>query len=161
MAQNSLSELLNQYSILQTNAVKLIEKINEAVTSNTDTISVTLTDIDGTENTYTFPSFNYLKANLDRIDNTIKSLMGINSDTIVKMADGTYKRVFTVSLSNNINTIKGLEIPQYFTAKSNWFFENFLSPQLCVDFDISKYVNQTTKNIICKRIIVECDTPEK
>lgn len=161
MTQNSLSELLNQYSILQTNAVKLIEKINEAVTSNTDTISVTLTDIDGTENTYTFPSFNYLKANLDRIDNTIKSLMGINSDTIVKMADGTYKRVFTVSLSNNINTIKGLEIPQYFTAKSNWFFENFLSPQLCVDFDISKYVNQTTKNIICKRIIVECDTPEK
>lgn len=159
--QNSMSELLDKFILLQNNSLNIIQKINEAVVSDNESISFTLNDMKGNEHTYNFPSFGYLKDSLNRIDKTLQSLMGIgDGETIVQLADGSYKRVVTVDLATEPANILNLTVPSKFGTKSNWFFESFLSPLLHVSIDVSKYISQSTKRILCKRIIVVSDDIE-
>jgi hypothetical protein len=160
--QNSFSELIDKYILLQNNALSIIQKINEAVVSDNEEIVFTLKDMNNSDVTYQFPSFGFLKESLDRVDTTLKSLMGLeDGETIMKMADGTYRRIITAKLSKNPNDIVSLSVPKNFDFKPNWFFESFLSPSLHVNVDVSKYVSQISKKILCKRVILVTDSIEK
>jgi hypothetical protein len=160
--QNSFSELIDKFILLQNNALSIIQKINEAVISDNDNITFTLKDMNAAEVTYNFPSFGYLKENLDRIDSTLKSLMGIDGgETIMRMPDGTYKRVITAKLAKEPEDILSLTVPGNFGVKPNWFFESFLSPAMFITFDVSKYIEQSAKRIVCKRVITVCDNLDK
>ena len=66
---------------LEKNSLETVSKVSDAVTSQKDTVTLTLTDPSNPSNkiTYSIPSFGYLKSEIERLDNTIKTLSNIES----------------------------------------------------------------------------------
>ena len=160
--QNSFSELIENFITLQNNAFLVLQNISESVTSEADSVSFVLSDIDGkTELTYSIPTYSYLKKFIDRIDNTLTAMLGMNetNKAVVRNADGSFSTIYKMNLNKEPKKIVTLKAPGTFSTKPNWFFEDYLNPYLYVSFDVSDYVEQTDKRIMVKRIIVNANTP--
>ena len=159
---NSFSTILANFIRLQNNALTTLQQIQQATTSSNNTLDVTLTQTDGTTNTYTIPSFGYLKSSIDRIDKTIEKLMGFDgSDAYVRLPDGSFKRIYQSAFIKNPLPITTLTTPTKFVTESNWFFESLYTPALKVVFDVTPYIPQQESKVFVKRMILKLDTQEK
>ena len=91
---NSLSTLMSQFLKLETNALEIFNRLNEAITSNKKVVDVDLFDHNNNLVRVQIPSFGYLKNEINRLDTNIQNLAGIgDSDTNVRLSDGTYRKV--------------------------------------------------------------------
>ena len=77
--QNSISSLVAQFLRLQKNALEIINGLNEVATSTNETVSIEVLDDNGNPTTASIPSYGYMRAQIERIDNNIK--VWITSDT--------------------------------------------------------------------------------
>ena len=117
---------------------------------------------DGTTTTYTIPSFGYLKSSINRIDNTIQKLAGLDgSDAFIRLPDGSYKRIYQAAFIKNPKPVGALTTPSQFSAENNWFFESLYTPALKVKFDVTPFVPQQESKIFVKRMLLNLDTEEK
>jgi hypothetical protein len=157
---NSFSTVLAEFIRLQNNALEIIAKQSQAVTTDADVITVTTQNTDGTTSTYTIPSFSGIKSSIQRIDNTLTSLMGFDSDAYIRMPDGTFKRIIQTKTPVDPPRIGTVTVPSKFTAENNWFFENLMSPAMKVSFDVTKYIAQNESKIGVKRLILNASTQE-
>jgi hypothetical protein len=151
---NSFSTILAEFVRLQNNALEVIQKQSQAVTTQADVIQVTTTNTDGTTSVYTIPSFAGLQSSIQRIDSTLTTLMGFDSSAYVRMPDGSFKRIYQVKTPVDPTPIGTVTVPSKFLAENNWFFESMLSPAMKVSFDVSNYVPQEESKIGVKRLIV-------
>lgn len=159
---NSLSTLISQFLKLETNALEVFDKLNEAITSSKKTVDIDLFDQNNNLVRVQVPSFGYLKNELNRIDTNVKNLAGTgDSDTNVRLSDGTYRKVITSKLKTPANTITNVAVPTTFNSKSNWFFEEFMNPLLYVGIDVTGQIPIDTEKIIVKRYILTLDTEKK
>jgi len=160
--KNSLSTALSQFIRLNKNALEIFNRINEAVTSDKENITVDLFDDENNLKRVQLPSFGFLKGEITRLENDIKNLSGLgDSDTIVKLADGTHRRVITSKLKSPANDIESLSVPGTFEYKNNWFFEDFMNPLLYVTLDVSNQIPSDTEKVIIKKYLLELDTESK
>lgn len=160
--KNSFSGLLAQFMRLETNALTIVGKLSEAVTSSKDTVEFSLTSDDGINQIYQVPSFGALKANIDRIDKTIQGMAGLgDSNAKVRLPDGTYKTIYLSSIAKDPKPIGNVSTPTKFQTRSNWFFESFLNPLLYVEFDISAYVDPETERVRVLRLLCNTDNTDK
>lgn len=152
---NSISSVIKQLLEINVNSLKTFERINEAVTTDKQTIPLELLTSDGTQTVYV-PSFGYMRRELERLDQNIKALTDLGDSTSkIKLADGTYQRIYTGTLKSPANDITNLNRPSQFNIKSNYFFEDFLNPLLSVKFDVSNQINSETERVLIKRFIIE------
>jgi hypothetical protein len=160
--KNSLSTALSQFIRLNKNALEIFNRINEAVTSDKENITVDLFDDENNLKRIQLPSFGFLKSEVSRLENDIKNLSGLgDSDTIVKLADGTHRRVITSRLKSPAEDITSLNVPGTFEYKNNWFFEDFMNPLLYVSLDVSNQIPSDTEKVIIKKYLLELDTESK
>ena len=92
---NSISHLMEQFLELNTNSLETFERINEAITSDKQTVTINMYDGDTDElKTIQLPSFGYLKRELDRLDRNVSSITGLESSSAnLRLKDGTYRRI--------------------------------------------------------------------
>lgn len=163
--QNSFSDLIENFIILQNNAFLILQKISESTTdTKNDTLTFTLSDVDGdTEIEYTIPTYNYFRKAIERIDNTINSMLALEegSDASIRNADGTYSSVYKYSIRREPTAITQVTSPTRFSTKPNWFFEDYMNPYLKVTFDVSSFVKNESAKVKVKRIILNCNTREE
>lgn len=161
--QNSFSELIQNFIVLQNNAFLIMQKISESVTSDADSLSFELSDINGNAITYNLPSYKYMQSYMQRIDTTLQTMLGLNDtgESIVRNPDGTYSKIYQAKISKEPNIIETVNSPLYFRIKPNWFFENFLNPLLYITIDIANYVEQNAKLIRTRRIILTTEDTDK
>lgn len=162
--RNSLSTFLEQAIILEKNNLETYSKINDAVSSNEDSISLTLTNPkDGSTSKIQIPSFGYLKNSISRLEENMKSLAGIGTgiDSRVRLSDGSYRKIITTKLPSEAPTITRVNGVTDFNFKSNWFFEDMLNPLLYVTLDLSGQISVHTERIMVERYILNCDTARK
>ena len=162
---NSLSYFLEQALILEKNSLETVSKVSDAVTSQKDTVTITLTDPKNPSKTitYSIPSFGYLKAEIERLDNTLKTLSNIDSSTggRVQLSDGSYRKIVTSKLACEAPTITTTNNITNFNFKSNWLFEDMMNPYLYANVDLSNCVPTETERVLIQRYILNCTTEKQ
>tara|TARA_R110001592_G_scaffold62377_1_gene190840 strand:- start:5718 stop:9350 length:3633 start_codon:yes stop_codon:yes gene_type:complete len=159
---NSLNTILKQFLQLNTNSLEIFERINEAITSDLKTVDVDIFEQDGTLKKLTIPSFGYLKNEISRLDENVKALSGIgDSNTNVRLADGSFRRVLISKIKTPGNTLTTLGNPSTFESKTNSFFEDFLNPLLFITVDVSGQIPSDTERVNAARYLLNLDTDTK
>jgi len=159
---NSFSTVLANFIRLQNNSIETLQKLSQATTSDSETVTVTIQNSAGGTATYVLPSFGYLKSSIERIDNTISTMLGFDSaDAYIRMPDGSFKKIYQGELPTDPTPVGQLLTPTKFVADTNWFFESMMSPSLKVNFDVTQYIPQKESKIYTKRLILNVDTQAK
>ena len=157
---NSLSYFLEQALILEKNSLETVSKVSDAVTSQKDTVTITLTDPNNPSKTitYSLPSFGYLKSEIERLDNNIKTMSNIDSGSgsRVQLSDGTYRKIVASKLACEAPTITNMNNVTDFNFRSNWLFEDMMSPYLYANVDLSDSVPIETERVLIQRYILNC-----
>ena len=162
---NSLSYFLEQALIIEKNSIETVSKVSDAVTSQKETVTITLTDPNNPSKTttYSIPSFGYLKSEIERLDNTLKTLSNLDSGTgsRVQLSDGTYRKIVASKLACEAPTITTTNNITNFNFKSNWLFEDMMNPYLYANVDLSNCVPTETERVLIQRYILNCTTDKQ
>jgi len=170
--QNSISSLIAQFLRLQTNALEIVQGLNQVATSTNETVQIQILDENGTPRVVSVPGFGYLQNQIDRIDNNIQALSGLGTNaSTVRNADGTYAQIYKAQPLSDPPALTGLNVPSTFGTKNNWFFESFLTPLLFVQIDLTNQITnlpekerlliENSDRILCRRIIANTVTDEE
>ena len=162
---NSLSYFLEQALILEKNSLETVSKVSDAVTSQKDTVTITLTDPNNPSETitYSIPSFGYLKSEIERLDNTIKTISNLESGSgsRIQLSDGTYRKIVASKLACEAPTITTTNNITNFNFKSNWLFEDMMNPYLYANVDLSNCVPVETERVLIQRYILNCTNEQQ
>jgi hypothetical protein len=156
-ASNSISQLLEQFLELNTNSLETFNRINEAITTNKETVVIDLYNSKtGSMETIQIPAFGYLKREIERLNNNINSISGLEgSDANVRLKDGSYRTIHTARLKGPSKDITSLATPTTFTTKLNEFFEDFLNPLLTINLDVTGQIPVETEKVYVERFIFD------
>jgi hypothetical protein len=159
---NTLSEVLNNLGIQAENVQEFINKLSQVLTTNSSQVQINQRSVaDPTVvNNITVPSFGYVTARVENIEQKFNSLLDANNNLVgVKSADGTVKRFELLDITQTISDLEkisgaNLPLPSRFKTKNNWFFESFLSPLLYVPVDVTAYITDDIGKFEVRRVIV-------
>lgn len=163
MANNSLTSLLNDLLKYQNNSLEILNALTNATTTQSDFVTVKVTDSSNVVQTVTIPSFAVIKSQIEVLNNNVKSLTGLGdkASASVKLDDGSFRKVLMTSFQKEAADINKLDIPSTFNKKENWFFESFLNPLLYVSFNLTEQVKFNTEQVELARYILNIDTNSK
>jgi hypothetical protein len=157
--QNSISTLLPELLRMFNNSVESFEKVNQAITSSRDSVTVDIQNGDGTISKVTIPSFGYLKNSVDRLDKNIQTITNVTGgDSSIRLADGTFRKLVLASLPAEAKDLTAINSVNTFNIKPNWFFEELINPLLYVSFNIAGQAPITTERAIVRRYILDLST---
>jgi len=139
------------------NILEILSKINSLSTTQEPSVEVRIFDMDGVIKTYNLPSFTYLKSEIERLNNSLNSLYNIDSGGALIQTSSTnkFKKVITVDLNKEPNSINDIGIVSQFKSQVNWFFESMLNPSLFVELDLRDKVEDNVRKILSRRYIVD------
>ena len=157
--QNSISSLVAQFLRLQKNALEIINGLNQVATSTNDTVEIQLLDEFGFPSTASIPAYGYLRSQIQRLDSNIEALAGLGDNfSTIRNPDGTYSPIFKAEPLRDPAPMVGLPVPSTFGIKDNWFFENFLTPLLYININVTGQIPDSADRIVVKRIIANTTT---
>lgn len=157
--QNSISSLVAQFLRLQKNALEIINGLNQVATSTNDTVEIQLLDEFGFPSTASIPAYGYLRSQIQRLDSNIEALAGLgNNFSTIRNPDGTYSPIFKAEPLRDPAPMVGLPVPSTFAIKDNWFFENFLTPLLYININVTGQIPDSADRIVVKRLIANTTT---
>lgn len=156
-ASNSISHLLEQFLELNSNSLETFERINEAITTDKQTVTVNIFDeVTGELKPLQIPAFGYLKREIERLDKNVKAISGLdNSSANIRLKDGSFRRIHTSKLKSPAKDIKNLSTPVNFKTKLNEFFEDFLNPLLTINLDVTGQIPVETERVYVERYIFD------
>ena len=154
-ASNSISQLLEQFLELNTNSLETFNRINEAITTDKETVVIDLFNSKTNQmETIQIPAFGYLKREIERLNTNINSISGLEgSNANVRLKDGSYRTIHTARLKGPSPSITNLAAPTTFSTKLNEFFEDFLNPLLTVNLDVTGQIPVETEKVYVERFI--------
>lgn len=161
-SKNNLSDLLSKLLLLNNNSVESFSRINEAITSDEESVTLNIENADGSKDTFTIPSFGYLKNSIERLNNNLNTISNIKgAGSTVRLSDGTYRKVLAAKLPSAAPSVTSLNSVNTFKIKSNYFFENMMNPLLCVNIDLTNQVSNDVERVLVRRYILDADTLAK
>ena len=159
---NSIQTLLPELLRLFNNSLESFEKVNQAITSSRDSVTVNIQNNDGTNSRITIPSFGFLKNSVDRLNTNINTITNFNDgNSSIRLADGTFRKLVLAKLPTEAQDLTSLNSINEFDIKPNWFFEELINPLLYVAFDITGQAPIDTERSIIQRYILDTNSQSK
>lgn len=154
--QSSFATVAEQVAAFNKNMVEILAKLNSLSTTTDSSVEVRIFNDAGVITTYTLPSFTYLKGEIDRLNNSINSLYSIdtNGALIQTSSQNQFKKIITVDLNREPNSINELGSVTSFKSNKNWFFEGLLNPQLSIEFDLGDKIENNVRKCLSRRYII-------
>ena len=155
--QSSFAAVAEQVASFNTNIVEILSKINSLSTTTNPSVEVRIFDSNGVLNTYSLPSFTYLKSEIERLNNSINSLYSIDTTgaLIQTTSQNQFKKIITVDLNREPNPITELNVVREFKTEKNWFFDGLLNPILKIEFDLSDKIENNVRKCLIRRYILD------
>jgi len=152
--KNSFSSLIAQFLRLQKNSLEIINKLNDVATTAKDSVEIEFLMDDNTSENIQIPSYGFLKSEINRLDQNILALSGMEDNTAnIRKSDGTVAKIYQASVLKDPNSPSSLQVPSTFQARNNWFFESFLNPLLYISIDVENQIPTNSERVMVKRII--------
>ena len=159
---NSIQTLLPELLRLFNNSLESFEKVNQAITSSRDSVTVNIQNNDGTNARITIPSFGFLKNSVDRLNTNINTLTNFNdSNSSIRLPDGTFRKLVLAKLPTEALDVTSMNSINEFNVKPNWFFEELINPLLFISFDITGQAPIDTERAIVQRYILDTNSQSK
>ncbi len=159
---NSIQTMLPELLRLFNNSLESFEKVNQAITSSRDSVTVNIQNNDGTNSRITIPSFGFLKNSVDRLQSNINTITNFNdANSSIRLADGTFRKLVLAKLPTEAQDLTSINSINQFDIKPNWFFEELINPLLYVSFDITGQAPIDTERAIVQRYILDTNTQSK
>lgn len=157
--KNSFSSLIAQFLRLQKNSLEIINKLNDVATSSKDSVEIEFLMDNNTSENIQIPSYGFLKSEINRIDQNVLALSGLEDTTAnIRKSDGTISKIYQANILKDPTSPGSLQVPGTFQAKNNWFFESFLNPLLYVSIDVENQIPINSEKVFIKRIIANTQT---
>jgi hypothetical protein len=160
--KNSLSTLMSQFIRLNRNALEIFQRLNEAITSSRESVTIDLFDDNDTLKSIQVPSFGHLLKRITDAENNIKNLTSLGDTSVnVRLSDGSYRKVIASKLKVPAANITSVASPTTFNIKSNYFFESFIDPLMYVTLDLSGQIPISTEDVLVRRYLLQIDNEDK
>lgn len=155
--QSSFATVAEQIASFNSNIVEILSKINSLSTTTEQNVEVRIFDDNGVLTTYNLPSFTYLKSEIERLNNSINSLYSIDTSgaLIQTTSQNQFKKIITVDLNREPNSLSTLDSITSFKSEKNWIFDGLLNPILKVEFDLSDKVENNVRKCLVRRYIID------
>lgn len=159
MVQSSFPKVADQILNFNKNVIETLSKITSLTTTSDSTISLQLYDENGVLRSFTLPSFTSLKADIDRLNNNINSLYGIDSvgSIIQTSSQNKFKKIITVDLNRDPVPVSSLGLVSNFKSSPNWFFDSLMDPMVSVEVDLSGKIENNVRKCLVRRYIIDFD----
>ena len=155
MIQSSFPKVADQIIAYNKNVVDILTKINNLSTTTDPSINVQIYDETGVLRSFSLPTINTLKSEIERLNNNINSLYSIDTTgSLIQTSATTFKKVITVDLNREPNPIGNLGAINSFVATNNWFFDSMLNPMLSVEIDLTGQIEDNVRKVLVRRYIV-------
>jgi len=159
---NSISTMLPELLRLFNNSLESFEKVNQAITSSNESVTINIQNNDGTNSRVTIPSFGFLKNSVDRLQNNIDTITNVGGqNSSIRLSDGTFRKLVLAKLPTEAQDLTSINSIENFNIKPNWFFEELINPLLYVSFDLTGQVPIDTERAIIQRYILNTNTQSK
>jgi hypothetical protein len=159
---NSSNSFIAELTRINKNAIEILNTLALTASTSSESIVVQLTLDNNQVSTLTIPSLGYINNELKRLNTNINQLAGIGQmDVLVRQEDGSYQKVIAVNLNPAPRRINSLTVPVDFVPKDNYFFNNLISPQMVVRFDLTGKIDSSVKKVLVRRLILDIDSVDK
>jgi len=157
MIQSSFPKVADQVVNFNKNIVDILSKINSLATTTESSVDVQIFDEEGVIRNFTLPSFTSLKGEIDRLNNNINSLYGIDADgSLIQTSDSNkFRKIITVNLNREPQPVSSLGVVSDFKSKVNWFFDSLVDPMLQVEVDLSGKIESNVSKCLVRRYIID------
>lgn len=155
--QSSFPKVADQIITYNKNIVEILSKINSLITTSDSSISLQVYDENGVLRNFTLPSFTSLKSDIDRLNNNINSLYGIDAagSLIQTSNQNKYKKIITVDLNRDPAPIASIGSIGEFKSSPNWFFDSLMDPMVSVELDLSDKIENNVRKCLVRRYIID------
>ena len=159
---NSSNSFIAELTRINKNAIEILNTLATTASTSSESVAVQLTLENNQVSTLTIPSLGYINNELKRLNTNINQLSGIGqTDVLVRQEDGSYQKVIAVNLNPAPRRIDSLTVPVDFVPKDNYFFNNLVSPQMVVRFDLTGKIDSGVKKVVARRLILDIDSVDK
>jgi len=152
--KNSFVSMAEQVQLLNNNSVSVLTSMNDIVSSQDTSITVTQLNDVGEEVTYSLPTVGKLQSDINSINNNIRTLSGLNDNSVHIIEGNSTKKIYVSDLNREPNKIDRLNTVSNFTSTNNWFFESLMNPTISVEFDLTNKIGNDVDGILSRRYFI-------
>ncbi|BAV39303.1 hypothetical protein BPT24_178 [Tenacibaculum phage pT24] len=159
---NSMAQQLFDVNRLNDNALKFMQAIYEAITSDKENITTTLDLGDGSTRDVIIPSNIFLKSEVERMKASFENMIGLGTSrvgTIVSINDGANDKLRNIILSTfkkalDRMTLSEMSFKNHISVSQNPLIDKLLSPLTHLDVELPERFNNE-KNVVTTKFFVE------
>ena len=144
---SSYHSIAEQIISFNNNLVSILSNLNSIATTSNPTVNLNITNSQGIPTSVTLPSFNYLQTEINRLNNNINAMYGLNGNSALIQNGNTFRKIVTVDLNLEPVDIPFITPPTNFISKANWFIDTMLSPELFINIDLSAIITDKSNSI--------------
>lgn len=157
MIQSSFPKVADQIIAYNKNIVDILSKLNSLATTTDPTVKIDILDENGNLKSFTIPTNNGLKADIERLNANITSLYSLDAAGAMISTSNTnkFKKIITVDLNREPVSIGSLSVVNNFKASPNWFFDSLMDPMISVEFDLSDKIENNVSRCLSRRYMID------